>query len=51
MKEKLIVPEQLIDILCERNVEADAYQDMGNDDGDDDEDVEMTNIVDEVFEY
>ena len=48
--ENLIIPEQLIDILCEQNVEGDADQDRDTDDGDDDEGVEMPNIVDEVFE-
>ena len=41
-------PEQLIDILCEQNVEGDADQDLN--DGDDDEGVEMTKMGDEVFE-
>ena len=49
VKGNLIIPGQLIDILCEQNVEGDAYQDRDNDDGDDDEGVEMTNMVDEVF--
>ena len=49
VKGNLIVPEQLIDILCEQNVEGDADQDS-DDDGDGDEGVEMTNMVDEVFE-
>ena len=46
-KENLIVPEQLIDILGEQNVEGDADQDRN--DGYDDEGVEMTNMVDKVF--
>ena len=52
VKGNLIVPEQLIDILCEQNVEGDADQnrDDYDDDDDDDEGVEMTNMVDEVFE-
>ena len=45
----LIMPEQLINILCEQNVEVNADQNRDNDDGDDVEGVEMTNIVDEVF--
>ena len=32
------------------NVEGDADQDKDEDDGDNDEGVEMTNMVDEVFE-
>ena len=47
MKGNLIVPEQLIDILCEENVEVDADEDMDNNDGDNEEGVEMTNMVDE----
>ena len=51
VKGNLIVPEQLIDILCEQNVEGDADQDRDDDDdNDDDEGVEVTNMVDEVFE-
>ena len=46
VKRNLIVPEQLIDILCEQNVERDADQDRD----DDDEGIEMTNMVDKVFE-
>ena len=46
-KENLTVSEQLIDILGEQNVEGDADQDRN--DGDDDEGVEMTNMVDKVF--
>ena len=46
----LIIPEQLINMLCEQNVEGDADQDRDNDVGDEDEGVEMTNMVDEVFE-
>ena len=49
-KKNLIVPEQLIDILCEQNVEVDADLDRDNDDGDDVDGIEMTNIVDDVFE-
>ena len=49
-KKNLIVPEQLIDILCEHNVEVDADLDRDNDDGDDVDGIEMTNIVDDVFE-
>ena len=48
MKENLLVPEQLINILDEPNVEGGADQDRNN--GNDDEGVEMTNMVDEVFE-
>ena len=33
----LIVPEQLIDSLCEQNVEGDVDKDRDNDDGNDDE--------------
>ena len=47
VKRNLNRPEQLIDILCEQNVERDADQDRN--DGDDDEGVEMTNMVDEVL--
>ena len=47
VKGNLIVPEQLIDILCEENVEGDADQDRDNNDGDDKEGVEMTNMADE----
>ena len=50
MKGNLIIPEQLINISCEQNVEVNADQDSDNDDGDDNEGVEMTNMVDEVFE-
>ena len=52
MKKNLIIPEQLINILGEQNVERDADQDRNDDDDDDDGDVdvEMTNMVDEVFE-
>ena len=46
VNENLFVPEQLINILDERNVEEDADQDRDNDD----EGVEMKNMVDEVFE-
>ena len=49
-KGNLIVPEQLIHILCEQNVEVDADLDRENDNGDDDEGIEMTNIVDDGFE-
>lgn len=48
VKGNLIVPEQLIDILCEQNVDRDTDQDR--DDDDHDEGFEMTNMVDEVFE-
>ena len=48
MKGNLIVPgEQLVNILCVQNVAGYADQDRN---GDDDEGVEMTNMVDEVFE-
>ena len=47
VKGNLIVPKQLIDILCEENVEGDADQDRANNDGDDKEGVEMTNMADE----
>ena len=51
VKGNLIVPELLTDILCEQNVKGDADQDRDNNDGDDDDEgVEMTNMVDEVFE-
>ena len=50
VKGKLIVPEQLVDILCEQNSEGGADQDMDIDNGDDDVGVEMTNTVDEVLE-
>ena len=50
MKENLIVPEELVDILCEQNVEGNAYQDRDVDDGDNDEGVEMKKMVDKVFE-
>ena len=50
MKENLIVPEELIDILCERNVDWNVYQDRDVDDGDNDEGVEMKKMVDKVFE-
>ena len=51
MKGNLIIPQRLIDNLCEQNVEGDADQDRDNDDGGD-EGVEMANVVDEeVFEY
>ena len=49
MKGNLIMPEQLINILCEQNVEVNADQNRDNDDGDDVEGVEMTDMVDEVF--
>ena len=49
VKGNLIVPEQLIDILCEQNVMGDADQDRDKDDGVGHEGVEMTNMVDEVF--
>ena len=47
MKGNLIVPEQLIDSLCEQSIEGDADEDR---DGNDDEADEMTNMEDEVFE-
>ena len=47
MERKLIIPEQLIDITGEQNVEGGADQDRGNDD---DEGVEITKMIDEVFE-
>ena len=50
LKGDLIVPEQFINILCEQNVEGDADQDRDDDDGGDDDGVEMTNMLDEVFE-
>ena len=40
----LIVPEQLIDSLCEQNVEGDVDKDRDNDDSNDDE-------VDEMKKY
>ena len=43
-----LIPEQLIDILCEQYVEGVHIRD--NDDCDDNEGVEMTNMVDKVFE-
>ena len=48
VKENEIVSAQLFDILGEQNVEGDADQDR--DDGNDDEGVERTNMVDEVIE-
>ena len=52
VKKNLIIPEQLINILGEQNVERDADQDRNDDDDDDDDDegVEMTIMVDEAFE-
>ena len=49
VNENLFVPEQLINILGECNVEEDADQDR-DDDGDADKGVEMTNMEDKVFE-
>ena len=48
MKDNLIVPAQLIDILCDQNNDGEAEQDL--DDDDNDEEVELTNMVDGVFE-
>ena len=50
VKGNLIISEQLVNILCEQNVEVNADQDRDNGDGDDDEGVEMTDMVDNVFE-
>ena len=50
VKGNLIIHEQHINILCEQYVQGDADQGRDNDDGDDDEGVERTNMVDEVFE-
>ena len=52
VKGNLRVPEKLINILCEQNVDGDADHDDDDDDDDDDNDecFEMTNMVDEVFE-
>ena len=47
VKGNLVVPEQLIDILCEQNVEEGADQDS---DEEEEEDFEMTNMVDEVYQ-
>ena len=50
VKGNLIISQQLIDNLCEQNVEGNADQDRDNDDGGD-EGVEIANVVDEeVFE-
>ena len=49
-KENFIVPEQLLNILGEQNVEGNADRDRDDDDGDDDEGVEMTNMVDKEIE-
>ena len=46
VKDKLIVPAQLIDILCDQNNDGEADQDL--DDDDNDESVELTNMVDGV---
>ena len=46
----MIITEQLINILCEQNVEGDADQIRDNDDGNYDEGVEITNMVNKVFE-
>lgn len=48
VKGNLIVPEQVINILCEQNFEGDADQDRDDDD-DDDQGVDITNMVDKVF--
>ena len=51
VKGNMIVPERRIDILCLQNVDGDADDDDDADDGDDDDEgVEMTNMVDKVFE-
>ena len=53
VKGNLNVPEQLINILCEQNVDGDADQDTDDDGVDEDDDegvVDMTNMVDKVFE-
>ena len=45
----VIVPAQLIDILCDQNNDGEADQDLDDDDNDDnDESVELTNMVDGV---
>ena len=46
-KEKLIVPQQLVEILCSQNPDMDDDQ---QDESIVDEGVEMTNMLDEVFE-
>ena len=46
VKGNLNVPEQLINILCEQNVNGDVDQDRNDDEGV----VDMTNMVDKVFE-
>ena len=48
MRENVIVCKKLTDILGDQNVEGDADQDIN--DGDNDESVEITNILDTVFE-
>ena len=48
VKENLIVPKQFINILGEQNVDGDGDQDRN--DCINDEGVEMTFMVDEVFE-
>ena len=47
VKDNLIVPAHLIDILYDQNNAGEADQDL--DDDDNDEGVELTNMVDEVF--
>ena len=44
----MIVSAQLIDILCDQNNDGEADQDL--DDDDNDKGVELTNMLDEVFE-
>ena len=48
MKDNLIAPAQLIDILCDQNNNGEADHDL--DDDDNEEGVELTNMADEVFE-
>ena len=48
VKDNLIVPAHLIDILYDQNNAGEADQDL--DDDDNDEGVDLTNMVDEVFE-
>ena len=47
-KGNLIVPEQLVEILCDQNVDVDDDQ---QDESNVDEGVEITNMLDEVFNH
>ena len=49
VKENMIVPAQVINILGEQNVEGDVDQDRNHGDNDD-EGVELTYMADKVFE-